>query len=112
MSEEPNTPIDAAVAEAENKDQKVNVLGKEFTLTKGFTTAAAYHLDKAQKEESLSGLVEAFAKIIDRKDRDSFLEHVLSEPEDGEEVSLDDFFTLFTDAVQKVTGRPLDTSTS
>lgn len=112
MTEQPNTPLDAAVVEAEGTDQTVDVLGKTFRLTKGFTAAAAYGLDKAQKDESLSGLVDAFAKIIHRDDRDGFLEHVLGEPTDGEEVSIDDFFNLFTDAIQKVTGRPLDTTTS
>lgn len=112
MTEQESTPLDAAVVEAEGTDQKVEVLGKTFRLTKGFTAAAAYGLDKAQREESLSGLVDAFAKIIAREDREGFLEHVLGEPDDGEEVALDDFFNLFTDAVQKVTGRPLDTTTS
>lgn len=112
MSDQVNTPIDAAVVEAEGTEQSVTVLGKSFRLTKGFTAAAAYHLDKAQKEESLSGLVDAFAKIIHKEDRGDFLDHVLSEPENGEEVSIDDFFDLFTDAIQKVTGRPLDTTTS
>lgn len=107
-----NTPLDAAVAEAADDAQTVDVLGKTFKLTKGFTAAAAYGLDKAQRDESLSGLVDAFAKIIAREDREGFLEHVLSEPDDGEEISVEDFFEIFANAIQKVTGRPLDTTTS
>lgn len=108
----PDTPLGAAVAEQAGEEKTVTVLGKTFRLTKDFSLAASYSLDKAQREESLSGLVDAFAKVIHKDDRAGFLEHVMSEPDDGEEVSTEDFFNLFTDAIQKVTGRPLDITTS
>lgn len=100
------TPLDAAVNEVAETFQEVELLGKKYRLTKDLTLAATYGIDKAQRDESLSELVDAFGKVVHKDDRKAFLESVLSE--DGEEISTEVFFEIFADALQKVTGRPLE----
>lgn len=110
---ENQTPIDAAVSEAKSEAQTVTVLGGTYRLVKGLSLVATYDLDKAQREESVSGLVDALSKVIHKDDRAEFVRVILSEPEGDEEpIALEDFFNIFSDALQKVAGRPLDTTTS
>lgn len=113
MTEETPTGVELPsngleAAEAEKNDHSVTVLGKPFRLTKKLTISATYGISKAQKEEDLAGLIDATAKLIHPEDRNAFLEHILSDQEDGEEIDMEDFSNIFKDALEKVTGRPLE----
>lgn len=103
MTEE-QAPIEAAMDESEAKVQTVTVNGKTFRLSEKLTVAATYGISKAQKEEDLSGLIDATAKMVHVDDREDFIASIL----ENEEMDMEGFSTLFGDALEKVTGRPLE----
>lgn len=110
MSEEVvEVPKDAlAAALQENNDHTIDVLGKKFRLASKLTVAATYGISKSQRDEDLAGLIDATAKMVHPDDRDAFVEFLLSDHEDGQEIDMEDFGEIFKDALEKVTGRPLE----
>lgn len=109
----PNT-FDAAVAESTEQVATIQLLDRTFKLIPKLSLRATYNLDRAQREESLSLLVDGMADLIASEDRAEFLEWVLSEPsmeeQNGQTTYLDieGFIDAMNTAMERIAGRPLD----
>jgi len=104
------TALDAAVSETEgNADTTLDLLGRSFRLIPDLSLRATYNLDKAQRSESISLLVDAMADLVHKDDREDFVEFILSEPEvDGETLTIELFVDAMNTAMENIVGRPLD----
>jgi hypothetical protein len=103
------TQYDAAAAEAAGSTPTITVLGKQFHLTKKLSASAVIELERSQKEESITSLLDALAKVVKKTEREDFVDLILSEPEDEDKtVGVEELVDIFTDALEKVGGRPLE----
>lgn len=104
----PTDGLEAAEAEASEKVETITVLGKSFRLVKELTVPITHGIYKAQREEDLSLLIDAVTKMVTHEDRRAFEDHILGDHDDGQEISMEDFTTVYTDALEKIAGRPLE----
>lgn len=98
----PTDGLDAAIKEDDG--HTVTVKGNKYRLAEKLTVGATYGISKSQKDEDLAGLIDAAAKLVHEDEREGFLDAVLAD----EKLDMEEFSNIFKDALEKVTGRPLE----
>lgn len=94
------TQLEAAAADSTIKN--VTVLGKSFSLMSKLSLGASVDLDKAQREEDIGGIVHAASRLIVQEQREDFLKVML----ENDNIDLDMFLDVMSDAMASVAGRP------
>jgi hypothetical protein len=113
MSSEDVTQLEAAAeerkAETGTKSRTINIFGRDWKLVPKLSVFASLELDAAQKSEDLALVVKSFALVIAKSEREAFIEHAFSEPDsDDEYVGIEELVKSFEDALEIISGRPLD----
>lgn len=113
----PATPLESAVKEQRVEigegSRTITVLGHNFDLAKKVTVRALVDFDEANRTNNLGLMVDAAAKLIKKSDRDRFIDFILGDPDDDDDVvTIDEFVQAINGALETIGGRPLDNTPS
>lgn len=110
---EPVTQLQAAASESKDESKVLTILGHSFRLMPKIGLGAMSDLDASQRTGEIKAMIDAAAKLIVKADRERFIEFMMDEPDDPDQmVDLDIFLEAIDTAVAQVVGRPTNSAGS